>query len=116
MKQLDEKGENIIDNRGYIKSEIEQEYDWCHDCLLLAVYGLYKNGYIKNTKIDKKENINYAGFNNKYSLDIQHAFDALDLLKNNPNLTTSDIKRNLGGEASIYTFVKYFYENSLLKN
>jgi len=115
MKQIEGEGKIIIENRNYIQLKIEREFDWCHGCLLLAVYGFYKNGYIKGTKPQKKANIDYTGFDGYSSLDIQHAFDALNLLKSNPNLTTSEIKRKLGGEASIYTFVRYFHNNGLLK-
>ena len=115
MKKIDDEGKSIIKSRSNIKSKIEKEFTHCHDCLLLAVFGLYKNGYIKDTKLTKSNNIDLNGFDGHYSLDIQHAFDALELLKKDSELSGAAIKRKLGGEASIYTFVRYFFNNGLLK-
>ena len=114
MKELDEEGAPIDQNRSYVMSEIVREFERCHECLLLAVYGLYKNGYIKGTDRRQTDKTDFRGFNGAYSLDIQHAFDALKILQENPSLTGSAIKKELGGEASIYSFVRYFYVNDLL--
>ena len=115
MKKIDNEGKSIEEYKDRIQSEIEKDFDWCHGCLLLAVYGFYKNGYINDTPRQKRANIDFSGFDGNYSLNIQHAFDALELLEKGPCLTASDIKRKLGGEASIYTFVTYFYRHNLLR-
>ena len=115
FKRLDEQGERIEDHRQDIVALVEEKYKWCHGCLLLAVYGLYKNGYIRNTSRPKAEQVDYAGFNGRYSLDIQHAFDALGLLERSPGLSATALKRKLDGEQSIYSFVTYFFQNGLLK-
>ncbi len=114
MKELDRDGISIKSKREYIESKVVEKYTHCHGCLLLAVYGFYKNGLIKNTPRRKVDTIDYAGFNGKYSFDIEHAFDALELLKEDPNLSASALKGKLGGEASIYSFVSDFYRRDLL--
>ena len=114
MKGLDSDGASIKSKREYIESKVVEKYTWCHSCLLLAVYGFYKNGLIKNTPRRKADNSDYTGFDGKYSLDIEHAFDALELLKEDPNLSASALKGKIGGELSIYSFVSDFYRRDLL--
>jgi hypothetical protein len=114
MKELDRKEIDIKSNREYIESKVVEKYIWCHSCLLLAVYGFYKKGLIKNTPRRKADNIDYTGFDGNYSLDIEHAFDALELLREYPNISASALKGKIGGEASIYSFVSDFYRRDLL--
>lgn len=114
MKKIEKEDKEIRKHRNFIKKKIENEYDYCHGCLLLAVYGFYKNGYISRTPRQKNQNIDYTGFNGKKSLDIVHAFDALELLKKDSSLTATDLKRELGGEQSIYSFVRYYFNKDLL--
>ncbi|MEA1957542.1 MAG: hypothetical protein U9N01_04215 [Euryarchaeota archaeon] len=80
----------------------------------MTVYGFYKNGLIKNTPRRKADNIDYTGFDGNYSLDFEHAFDALGLLKEDLNLSASALKEKSGGELSIYSFVSDFYRRDLL--
>ena len=55
MVELDRRGEQIEDHRYEITKTVEEQYEYCHGCLLLAVYGFYKNGLIdKHTKIEIK--------------------------------------------------------------
>ena len=114
MKELDREEIDIKSNREYIESKVVEKYTWCHSCLLLAVYGFYKNGLIKNTPRRKADNIDYTGFDGNYSLDIEHAFDALELLREDPNISASALKEKIGGEASLYSFVSDFYRRDLL--
>jgi len=114
MKELDREGIDIKSKRRHIESKVVEKYTHCHGCLLLAVYGFYKNGLIKNTPRRKADNIDYTGFDGNYSLDIEHAFDALELLKEDPNLSASALKGKIGGELSIYSFVSDFYRRDLL--
>jgi len=117
LEELDNNGQNIEKSRDLINKIVEDKYGWCHGCLLLAVYGFYKNGMIASTSRVKAVNpkIDFNGFNGHYSKDIKHAFDALELLKRNPNLTANQIKTELGGEASIYSFVIHYFKNGLLR-
>ena len=114
MREIEENGHSIRQNRNAIQLKIAKKYNWCHDCLLLAVYGFYKNGYITSTGHQREDEIDYTGFDGNFSIDIRHAFNALGLLEDNEELKASDIKKELGGEASIYSFVKYYHQNNLL--
>ena len=114
MKELDREGIDIKSKRGHIESKVVEKYTHCHGCLLLAVYGFYKNGLIKNTPRRKADNIDYTGFDGNYSVDIEHAFDALELLREDPNISASALKGKIEGEASIYSFVSDFYRRDLL--
>jgi hypothetical protein len=93
---------------------VEKKYHSCHGCLLLAVYGLYKNGIIKNTPRPIVTRVDFTGFNGQESLDIHHAFDAIDMLKNDFSLKPSHLKEHLGGEMSIYSFVVHYFHQELL--
>ena len=115
MKEADLAGTDIAASRSEIKRTTELKYGWCHDCLLLAVYGFYKNGFIKDTTRVKIKQIDLTGFNGHESADIRHAFDSLELLNKNANLTATDLKRQLGGEQSIYSFVVHYFHNALLR-
>jgi len=115
LKRLDEDGKPIEDYRSEIQNTVIGQYQWCHSCLLLAVYGLYKNGYIGNTPRTKSPSIDFAGFSGRDSLDIHHAFDALNLLKEDPDLSGRKLKQRLGGEQSIYSFVLYYFHEGLLR-
>ena len=108
-------GERIEDHRQEIEALVVHEYGSCHGCLLLAVLGLYKNGYIRNTSRPKAARIDCTGFNDHCSVDIQHAFDALKLLEVEPELSATALKRRLGGDSSIYSFVTHFSRNGLLR-
>ncbi len=112
--RLDEEGKDITKCRQELSDEVVRKYNWCHGCQLLAVYGLYKNGYIKDTRRKKQERIDLTGFNGRDSLDIKHAFDAIDILKKDPSMKASALKTKLGGEQSIYSFVKYYFDNDLI--
>lgn len=114
MKELDKDGASIKSKRKDIQSKIKERYRHCHDCLLVAVYGFYKNGLIKNTPKRKTDNIDYIGFDGKYSKNIEHAFVALELLKEDPDLSASALKGKIGGELSVYSFVSDFYRRDLL--
>ena len=114
LKRLDELGARIEGHRQEIEALVKEKHTRCHGCLLLAVYGLYKNGYIRNTSHPKAVQVDYAGFNGHYSLDVQHAFDAIELLEREPELSATALKRRLGGELSIYSFVTHFFRNGLL--
>ncbi len=109
LKRFEGEGKHIEDYRADVENAVVKCYQWCHSCLLLAVYGLYKNGYIENTPHAKAPSIDFTGFNGRDSLDIHHAFDALSLLKKNPGLTGTELKRRLGEEQSIYSFVANFF-------
>jgi hypothetical protein len=115
MNASDQTGTDIAAARSEIKRKIELVFTYCHDCLLLAVYGLYKNGFIEDTNRAKSTQIDLAGFNGHESADIRHAFDGLELLMEDVNLTATDLKRQLGGEQSIYSFVAYYFHNGLLR-
>ena len=115
MKAADRAGTDIPNARSEIKRMTESSFGWCHDCLLLAVYGLYKNGFIKDTSRAKSTQIDLAGFNGHDSADIRHAFDGLALLMKDTNLTAADLKRQLGGERSVYSFVVHYFHNDLLR-
>jgi hypothetical protein len=56
-----------------------------------------------------------TGFNGYESEDIRHAFDALALLQADPSLTATKLKRKLGGEQSIYSFVTHYFNNNLIR-
>jgi hypothetical protein len=114
MKEADRTGADIVVSRSEIKRMAEVKFKWCHDCLLLAVYGMYKNGFIKDTTRAKAKQIDFVGFDGRDSANIHHAFDALELLKKNINLNGIELKRQLGGEQSIYSFVVYYFKNDLL--
>ena len=116
MKEADLTGTDIAASRSEIKRATELKFGWCHDCLLLAVYGMYKNGFIKDTTRIKAKQINLAGFNGHESADIRHAFDGIELLNKNANLTATDLKRQLGGEQSIYTFIVHYFHYGLLRS
>jgi|WetSurMetagenome_2_1015567.scaffolds.fasta_scaffold391471_2 hypothetical protein len=115
MKEADRTGTDIAAYRSEIKRETELKFRWCHDCLLLAVYGLYKNGFIEDTCRAKAQQIDFAGFDGHESADIHHAFDGLALLVEKNDLTATDLKRQLGGEKSIYSFVAHYFCNGLLR-
>jgi hypothetical protein len=115
MKVADRIGTDIAASRSEIKRMTELNFRWCHDCLLLAVYGLYKNGFIKDTSRAKAKQIDFVRFNGHESVDIHHAFDVLALLMKDATLTATDLKRQLGGEQSIYSFVVHYFHNDLLK-
>lgn len=115
FKKIEGEGNLIKDNRAEVENAVLQRYEYCHVCLLLAVYGLYKNGYIVNTPNHKTTSIDYTGFNGKDSLNIHHTFDALALLKTDSSLSAKGIKQRLGGELSIYSFVSHFFEAGLLR-
>ena len=115
MQKADRDGSDIIASRSEIKQKTESKFGWCHDCLLLAVYGLYKNGFINGTSRTRAKQIDFIGFNGHKSVDIQHAFDAIELLMRDVNLTATDLKRKLGGEQSIYSFIAYYFHNGLLR-
>lgn len=68
MKELDRERIDIKSKRGHIESKVVEKYTRCHGCLLLAVYGFYKNGLIKNTPRRKADNIDYTGFDGNCSL------------------------------------------------
>ncbi|MGB7532680.1 MAG: hypothetical protein WA977_06855 [Halobacteriota archaeon] len=114
MKELDRDGIDIKSKRRDIQSKIKERYRHCHDCLLVAVYGFYKNGLIKNTPRRKTDNIDYIGFDGKDSKNIEHAFEALESLKEDSTLSASALKEKIGGEHSIYSFVSNFYRRDLL--
>jgi len=115
MKAADQANIDIVTSRSKIKRKTELKYKQCHDCLLLAVYGLYKNGFIKDTNRAKASEIDLVGFNGQESLDIRHAFDSLDLLRKDADLTAAELKRQLGGEQSIYSFVGYYFREGFLR-
>jgi hypothetical protein len=115
MKEADRTGTDIVACRSEIKRETELEFEWCHDCLLLAVYGLYKNGFIEDTCRAKAKQIDFAGFDGHESADIHHAFDGLALLVEKNDLTAIGLKRQLSGEHSIYSFVAHYFRNGLLR-
>ena len=115
MKAADRAGTDIETSRSEIKRITELNFGWCHDCLLLAVYGLYKNGFIEDTSVPKTKQIDLAGFNGHESADIRHAFDGLELLMKDVNLTATALKRQLGGEQSIYSFIVHYFHNGLLR-
>ena len=115
MKEADRTGTYIKALRSEIKRITELKFNWCHDCLLLAVYGLYNNGFIENTARTKAKQINFAGFDGNESVDIHHAFDGFELLKQNSNWKATDLKRQLGGEQSIYSFVDYYFHHNLFR-
>jgi hypothetical protein len=115
MKAADRTGTDIVASRSEIKRMTELNFEWCHDCLLLAVYGLYKNGFIEGTSRVKSKQIDLMGFNGHESADIRHAFDGLELLMKDVKLTATDLKRQLGGEQSIYSFVAHYFHNGLLR-
>jgi hypothetical protein len=115
MKEADRSGTDIAAFRSELKRMTELKFGWCHDCLLLAVYDLYKNGFIEGTIRAKAKEIDLAGFNGHESADICHAFDSLELLRKDNKLTASDLKRILGGEQSIYSFVVHYFRNGLLR-
>jgi hypothetical protein len=115
MKVADRIGADIAASRSKIMQMTEAKYGWCHGCLLLAVYGFYKNGLIRNTGRAKPKQIDFAGFDGHESADIHHAFDALTMLMKDADETATDLKEQLGGEQSIYSFVIHYYRNSLLR-
>jgi hypothetical protein len=115
MKEADRTGTDIVACRSEIKRETELKFGWCHDCLLLAVYGLYKNGFIEDTCRAKAKQIDLVGFNGHESTNIRHAFADLELLVKKDDLTAADLKRQLGGEQSIYSFVSYYFHSGLLR-
>lgn len=115
MKAADRAATDIETSRSEIKRMTELNFGWCHDCLLLAVYGLYKNGFIEDTSVPKAQQIDLAGFNGRESADIRHAFDGLELLMKDVNLTATALKRQLGGEQSIYSFIVHYFRNGLLR-
>ena len=115
MKAADRTGTDIAASRSELKRMTESDFGWCHDCLLLAVYGLYKNGFIEHTTRAKAKQIDLAGFNGHESADIRHAFDGLELLMKDVNLTATALKRQLGGEQSIYSFIVHYFHNGLLR-
>jgi hypothetical protein len=114
FKGADEADKDIAECRQEIKAATEREFTYCHDCLLLAVYGFYKNGYIKNTPRQKTGKIDMNGFNNRESEDIKHAFDALSRLRSDPTCSATTLKHELGGEQSIYSFVVHYFNNNRL--
>lgn len=111
----DSAGRSMEECRGEIKEATEKKFNWCHDCLLLAVYGFYKNGIIENTPRSTVSDIDFTGFNGKDSEDIRHAFDALSLLEKDDSLRASHLKKRLGGEQSIYSFVVHYFNRGLLR-
>lgn len=115
MKAADQSGIDIAVSRSEIKRKTEDKFGWCHDCLLLAVYGLYKNGFIEDTSRVRVAQVDLTGFSGRESVDIRHAFDGLELLQKNADLTPADLKRQLGGEHSIYSFIAHYFRNSLLR-
>jgi len=115
MKRMDLEGQDIADARSTLKLKVEAEFVHCHDCLLLAVYGFYKNGLIKDSDRPRAATPDFAGFSGRKSQDIQHAFDALEHLRQDASLSATDLKKLLGGEQSIYAFVVYYFSNGLLQ-
>ena len=109
-------GRDIAALSGEIRKATEAKYKWCHDCLLLAVYGMYKNGFIENTSPRKSAIIDYVGFSGRESKDIAHAFDALKVLESDRRVSATDLKHRLGGEQSIYSFVVHYFNNGLFRN
>lgn len=115
LKRMDREGRDVADARSELRTRTIAEFVHCHDCLLLAVYGFYKNGLIKDLGRQRGANTDFSGFNGHKSLDIQHAFDALELLKQDASLSATDLKKRLGGEQSIYAFVVHYFSNGLLR-
>lgn len=115
MKRLDREGQDIADARSTLKLKVEAEFGSCHDCMLLAIYGFYRNGLIKDAGRPRAATIDFSGFSGRESLDIHHAFDALDLLRQDASMSATDLKKRLGGEQTIYTFVVHYFRNGLLQ-
>lgn len=116
LRLADDVGKDIIACRADIKQATESEFGWCHDCLLLAVFGLYKNGFIENTNRVKARRFDFNGFNGHESVSIRLAFGAVELLMNDRNLTATALKRRLGGEQSIYSFIVHYFNNGLIRS
>lgn len=118
MNAMQSEGRDVLFGRAEIERKVNAKFTQCHSCLLLAVYGLYKNGIIENTiplqRSDK--DIDFFGFDGAESVNIRHAFDALDLLKRNPQMTANKLKEQLGGDLSIYSFVVHYFKNNLIRS
>ncbi len=115
MEKIEKDGCYVSKSRKLIKNEIEKKFNNCHGCLLLAVYGFYKNGYIAGTDCPVAKEIDYDGFDGKFSENIRHAFNALDELNKNPDLSANKLKQKFGGDYSIYSFVQPYFTNGWLK-
>jgi hypothetical protein len=115
LKAADQASRDLRTRRSAIKKATQAKFGSCHDCLLLAVYGLYKNGYISDTTRERAVRIDLTGFNGRHSLDIEHAFDALERLKENDELSASALRESLGGDQSIYSFVVHYHANGLIR-
>lgn len=114
MKRMDREGQDIAGARSTLKLKVEAEFGSCHDCLLLAIFGFYRNGLIKDSVRPRAASTDFSGFSGCESLDIHHAFDALELLRRDASLSATDLKMRLGGEQTIYTFVVHYFSNGLL--
>lgn len=115
FKSADRSGRAIEECCGEIKKATVKKYGNCHGCLLLAVYGLYKNGLIVGTQRKLSMKLDTIGLNGKKSTCICHALDAVALLGKDESHTASQLKGRLGGEGSIYSFVVAYYSRGLIK-
>lgn len=113
-KEFHSNGEPIPEYRSEILRSVEAKFNSCHTCLLLATYGLYKNGFIKGCGIKKAEKIDYTGFDGKPSDCVAHAIDACNELSKDPEISPTSLKSKYGGDGSIYSFVTAYFKDDLL--
>lgn len=114
FRKFEQQGKSITVNRSDIHELIENKYNSCHSCLLLATYGLYKNGFISESDKLKPDTYDYKGFDGKFSNCIAHAIDACKELSKNPDISSTKLKKKFGGDGSIYSFVTAYFKNGLL--
>ncbi len=115
MREADRDGADIAASRPYLMRMAVEKFGSCHSCLLLAVYGLYKNGFIADSSRTKAKRIDLTGFDGRESACIRHAFDSLELLMKDATLSGSYLKQRLGGDGSIYSFVGRYFREGLLR-
>lgn len=115
LDAADGAGVDIHSCRSEIVRSTESRFKSVHNCLLLAVFGFYKNGLIQNTVRPKATDIDFTGFNGDESDNIHHAFDAIKILAENPSISANQLKTTLGGDNSIYSFVVSYFRMGMLR-